>query len=269
MRSPFPGMDPYIEGYGPWRDFHAKLISEIERSLADQLPQRYFVQIEERSYVTLVEEEGKKTQPFSPDVKVTGPRVGAEGGQAVATMADPATALHEVVMEATVSDEFREAFVEIHDLEADRMLVTSIEVLSPSNKRVGSEGWRQFLRKRYSLLEAKVNVVEIDLLRGGARLPVRPPWPDSPYALLICRGERSPRARVVPAHYRERLPAIPVPLRPGDADLTLDLQPMIDAVYKRSRYRQQLDYAKPLDPPLPAADTAWLAEALKASEAKP
>jgi Protein of unknown function (DUF4058) len=24
MKSPFPGMDPYIEGTGRWEDFHAK-----------------------------------------------------------------------------------------------------------------------------------------------------------------------------------------------------------------------------------------------------
>ena len=29
MKSPFPGMDPYIEACGLWGDFHHELISEI------------------------------------------------------------------------------------------------------------------------------------------------------------------------------------------------------------------------------------------------
>ncbi|HPM84774.1 MAG TPA: DUF4058 family protein [Candidatus Anammoximicrobium sp.] len=30
MRSPFPGMAPYIEACGLWGDFHDKLIGELE-----------------------------------------------------------------------------------------------------------------------------------------------------------------------------------------------------------------------------------------------
>jgi hypothetical protein len=270
MRSPFPGMDPYIECYGPWGDFHAKLISEIERAIADQLPERYFVQIEERAYVTLVETEGKEKRPFIPDVRVTAPRGKPSRGKA-ATATRPAPPLEEgvMVMEAILTEEFREAFVEIHELQGDRDLVTGIEVLSPSNKRKDSEGWVQFQRKRATLMMGKVNIVEIDLLRAGTRMPMKQPWPDSPYTLLVGRGTESPRARVQRGHYREPLPPIHVPLRGNDADLTLDLQPMIDAVYRRSRYRQQLDYSRPLDPPLPPADAAWLAEALLSPEPKP
>ncbi len=44
MKSPFPGMDPYIEACGLWADFHDDLIAEIKRSLAARLPERYFVQ---------------------------------------------------------------------------------------------------------------------------------------------------------------------------------------------------------------------------------
>ncbi len=40
MKSPFPGMDPFIEECGLWADFHTKLIGEIERTLAVTLPER-------------------------------------------------------------------------------------------------------------------------------------------------------------------------------------------------------------------------------------
>ena len=43
MKSPFPGMDPYIEACGLWGDFHHDLISEIKHALAQAVPERYLV----------------------------------------------------------------------------------------------------------------------------------------------------------------------------------------------------------------------------------
>ncbi len=65
MRSPFPGMDPYIEARGLWGDFHHDLISEIKYALAQAAPERYLVRAGERSYVVLVEEDGKSSHPSS------------------------------------------------------------------------------------------------------------------------------------------------------------------------------------------------------------
>ena len=48
----------------------------------------------------------------------------------------------------------------------------------------------------------------------------------------------------------ERLPVIRVPLRPADADVVLDLQPLIDQCHERGRYHL-LNYRLALDPPLP------------------
>jgi hypothetical protein len=139
-------------------------------------------------------------------------------------------------------------------------------VLSPSNKERGSKGWKKYLRKRQALMLGEGSLVEIDLLRGGARLPLLQPWPASPYTLLVCRDTKGPLCRVWPAHFRRRLPAIPVPLQSPDLDVTLDLQPLLEAVYERSRYHRRIDYTKPLDPPLAEQDAAWLAEALRARQ---
>src|SRR5437764_455214 len=71
MASPFPGMDPYIEACGLWEDFHAKLIGEIERTLAPILPSRYVVRAGERSYVVLAP-TGDPAHVMLPDVaKIT------------------------------------------------------------------------------------------------------------------------------------------------------------------------------------------------------
>ncbi len=55
MRSPFPGMDPYIEVSRLWEDFHGKLIGEMERALSALVPDRYVVRTGERSYVALAQ----------------------------------------------------------------------------------------------------------------------------------------------------------------------------------------------------------------------
>jgi hypothetical protein len=70
---------------------------------------------------------------------------------------------------------------------------------------------------------------------------------------------------VWPAHFQRPLPTLPVPLDPPDADVTLELQPMIGAIYELSRYAGDIDYSRPPQPPLAEAETAWLAERLRAS----
>jgi hypothetical protein len=62
-----------------------------------------------------------------------------------------------------------------------------------------------------------------------------------------------------------------VPLVSPDPDLSLDLQPMIEAIYTRSRYYHSIDYSKPLTPPLSRPEAAWLERQLQAgtTAAKP
>jgi hypothetical protein len=259
-------MDPYIEACGLWGDFHHDLISEIKYALAKAAPERYLVRAGERSYVVLVEQEGKISRPFLPDLSVTTerrkkPSRKKEGGTALAERvfkADP------VQMRAFIEEEHREAFVEIHEATPEQRLVTSIEVLSPSNKRPHTPGWDLYLRKRQSLLLGDANLVEIDLLRGGQRMPMLDPWPDSPYTILVARAKKHDLCQVWPVYFQVRSPSIPVPLAKPDPDIPLDLQPMIDAIYERSRYERSIDYRKPLTPPLDAGETAWLKQRLQA-----
>jgi hypothetical protein len=152
---------------------------------------------------------------------------------------------------------------EIHEATAEQRLITCIEVLPPSNKRPNTPGWELYLRKRQSLLLGGKNLLEIDLLRGGERMPMLDPWPASPYAILVARARRYDRRQVWPVHIRIPSPSIPVPLAKPDPDIPLNLQPMIDAIYERSRYARSINYRKPLNPPLDAPEAAWLKEQLK------
>lgn len=275
MKSPFPGMDPFIEQQ-KWGDFHHCLITDLARTLSASLPKGFIATTEERSYIALIDEEGKRERHFNPDVKVSGPRRPAIASQppptAVAAL-DPEC----LELRAELEEEFVESFIDVYELLPERRLITSIEVLSPSNKQEGSGSWSQYLRKRQALIMGEANLVEIDLLRGGTRLPMRDPWPDSPYTLLVARKEQTPedrkhltpRCRVWKAYFDRPLPAITVPLEKPHADVVLDLQPLIDAIYLQMRYADQLDYDRPLDPPLTAKQLAWLKEQLRAREGKP
>jgi hypothetical protein len=170
-------------------------------------------------------------------------------------------------LRAFVDLEFVETFIDIYELEPERRLVTSIEVLSPSNKARGTKGWELYLRKRQALLLGEANLVEIELLRGGTRMPMLDPLPASPYYLLVARRDRAPSCRVWPAYFDRPLPPLPIPLSKPDPDIIVTLQPMIEAIYERSRYAQDIDYARPLDPPLTSEQAAWLQERLPAGRA--
>ncbi len=224
----------------------------------------------ERSYVVLGESEGKQRHPFLPDVSVTIPRgrkkTTKKGG---AALAEPACDIEPVTMRAFIQEEHREAFIEVYEMSREQRLVTSIEILSPSNKHRGSEGWELYQRKRQSLLLGDVNLVEIDLLRGGRRMPMLDPWPDSPYTFLVARAKKAQLCRVWAAHFQRPLPLLHVPLAKPDPDIPLDLQSMIDAIYQRSRYERSIAYNKPLTPPLDAAEAAWLEQQLQIRQRRP
>ena len=85
------------------------------------------------------------------------------------------------------------------------VVVTAIEVLNPSNKVPGParQGYKS---KQRDYLAARVNLVEIDLVRSGRRMPMVDPWPKSPYYLLVGREDHVPYCRVWPAYFHQPLP---------------------------------------------------------------
>jgi len=266
MKSPFPGMDPFIEGSGLWEGFHNHLINAIAESLADRIPHRYLVRAGERSYILFVESKGKVRRPFVPDVSLALTRKKSAGhGTAVA---EPGTEIEPVNLRAFIEEEHREAFIDIFETSPARgargkakagRLVTTIEVLSPVNKRPRTRGWKLYQRKRQSCLLGGVNIVEIDLVRSGERMPMVDPWPDVPYTLLVARAKEVPMCQVWPVQLLQHLPAIPVPLAKPDADVPLTLEPLIDAIYQRYRYGKSIDYSSSLTPQL-SAEEASLSE---------
>lgn len=263
MQSPFPGMDPFVEAAGLWGDFHDEMIRGIKAILQEALPATFLVRTGTRSYIMLTGEDEKDERAFLPDVHITAPRKSVSP-TAVPPPATPATTAvtDPVDLRAFISDAFEETFLDIFEAGPDRRLVTSVEVLSPSNKRRNTEGWNQYQRKRQALLLGKANLVELDLLRGGDRMPMLDPWPGSPYTVLVARKERAPRCLVWPAYFDRPLPAIPVPLEPPHPDVIIDLQPLLTTIYTRGRYHEDIDYTRSPGPPWTKEEAAWLRERL-------
>jgi hypothetical protein len=115
-----------------------------------------------------------------------------------------------------------------------------------------------------------VSLVEIDLIRGGQRVvavdleKVKQPME---FFHVVCVARQWPqmmRREVYPCPLREPLPTIRVPLRANDPDVPLALHPLIDQSYRSGRY-WLTDFRRPLDPPLPPEDAAWVEERLRAA----
>jgi hypothetical protein len=212
--SPFPGMDPYLEAH--WRDVHTTMMTYICDHIQDRLPLDLVARIDESESV---------------DVRVVEDFEDAAMGvqsQSVAVAA-PLLVLEEVPQTAR--------HVQILDLSSGERVVTAIEVLSPTNKLTVS-GREDYRRKQRDYLNAGVNLVEIDLLRGGQHVLAAALEfiPESRRRTYMMSVRSRTRTKVFGASLREPLPVIPIPLRPTDRDVSLNIQQIIDQVYDRGRY---------------------------------
>lgn len=258
MPSPFPGMDPYLEG-AAWMGFHTMLSAEIVRQLNPRLRPRYVATLNERFVLDLPESVAVEAPALHPDVGIAqreeGPAAPASGGATAAPL-QLAT-----VMPARV----RQRSVLIRDA-AQRRLVTAIEVFSPTNKQ--GIGRKQYLAKRRRLLLSDAHFMEIDLLRRGRRVPMQQPLPSAPYFVFLSRAESRPLVDVWPVQFEEPLPTVPVPLLDGDEDVPLDLQAAFHTVYDQLALDLTLDYARPPTVPVPASQRDWLEESLRSAGRK-
>ena len=273
-RSPFPGMDPYLERH--WPSVHVDLIGSSSRALNDVLPPDLIARPEQMLGIGEKDEgadddEGGgplRHRKVVPDVRVSAlAGAGMPGGAAVAARprSSAARAYGPLHLVPGSDSPLKRRRVRIFEADTNR-LVSVIEFVSPANKR--APGRRDFLRKRARLLRGGVNVVEIDLTRGG---PWRRLFGDVRLEGDVATAYRAatflPRRDgfdpwLFPVSLRDRLPELSIPLRRREEPVPLALQELIDAVYVGGRYGQTIDYAKPPHPPLAADDAAWAAALL-------
>jgi Protein of unknown function (DUF4058) len=218
MKSPFPGMDPYLERH--WGDVHHSVITYIRDWLQPRLPSDLRARMEERVYIDL---PNPQRAEYDPDVRVVERPQNSEAARPATAVAEPSTATEAEHGELLPTkpllihldiEPVTEGYIEIIDVKSGHRVVTAIELLSLANKRAG-KGRRLYLKKRKDQQSAGVNTVEIDLLRSGRRVLMVgteqiPPSDRTTYQVCVWRGSRPNLVEVYRVPLRERLPVIGV-----------------------------------------------------------
>jgi hypothetical protein len=250
MRSPFPGVDPYLEHPAYWPDFHAGFITYARDNMLDALPETYDARIEESVRLVTVESEravgARGDVTITRDMTLPRPSSGAPGTVTL----EPIVA----VLPKPVVEEVREIRIQILRL-PEREVVTVIELLSPANK--AGTGRQEYLLKRAELSAHQVNLVELDLLVGGQRVPTPEPLPPGDCFAIVSRWMPKPICEMYGWSIRHPLPRIRVPLKHPDPDILFDLGAVFETTYERGRYQRMISYSKPPHAPLSGDDMKW------------
>lgn len=261
MPSPFPGMDPYLEG-PEFGGLHSQLIAEFARQLTVVLRPRYVARMETWFSIDSLQGEerlvlggSEKTVRTYPDVAIVREDFSATVRTATAIMQAP------LELQTVMPRHLPQHRLEIRDV-AQRRVVTVIELLSASNKRGG--GHKQYLKRRSRFLRSSAHLIEIDLLRRGRRRPMRQELPEFPFFVFLSRARRRPNTQAWPIPLRSALPVVPVPLLRGDSDVPLNLQQAFDNVYDQLAYDVSTDYSKSPVIALPAEDAEWAQSRIRA-----
>jgi Protein of unknown function (DUF4058) len=265
MPSPFPGMDPYLEAH--WRDVHAALIIYARDALQSVLPSPLRARVEER--VLLETPTGLGEHPLYPGVRV----VEYSSKRGVATKAAGDIAVADPLLIDVEPEGATETFIQIIDRESGNRIVTIIEFLSPSNKYPGPNR-DEYLRKQREVCSSDTNLVEIDLNRFGSHTLAFPldhlkPQFRTPYMACVRRATRPDKAEVYRMPLAQSLGVVKIPLRPGDHDVPLALQPLVEQCYRNGGYEGTLDYGAEPDPPLVKRDKDWANELLREQGLRP
>jgi hypothetical protein len=251
-------MDPYLENPAFWSDFHATFINYWREAVADHLPDNYEARIDER--VNLVELQPERIRRFEPDVAITqGPRSPGE-----APAASGVATLEPVVVPLLIEEETRETYIQVLH-RRDRTLVAVLELLSPSNKEEPDRS--TYLARRNTLLHRDVHLVELDLLLKGQRIPLGDAYPAGQYVTLVADATRRPNCDVYAWTMRQPLPHIPIPLRPPDPAVWIDLAAVFAITYQRGRYARSIDYTQPPPVSLRGDELTWALERARSSAA--
>ena len=250
-------MDPYLERF--WNDVHGKLVTYVADRLNEELPARFRASLQDRVIIASVDDPSYAVR--YPDVAVVEAPFGSSAAPAARSQGTAVRGFHVVRYRMEPLTQYS---IEIIDSQSREKVVTAIEMLSPENKRPG-DGMRKFEEKQEDYRRANISRINIDLLREGHRFFEFPaqllkPEQVKPYYVTIYRANKPGECEFYAIDLRDPLPVIGIPLRAEDRDVHLDLQPLIEHVYRTGRF--PIDYDEPCDPPLKGDDATWTRELL-------
>jgi Protein of unknown function (DUF4058) len=260
QRSPFPGMDPYLEYPAFWSSFHTRLMVAIAEAIEPQLSPQYYVDVESRTYQG--DESGSDLLIGIPDAIVAARQLDKAAPtrssvEDTVVVTQPRPELVEVPMPIEV----KERYLEVREMGTDQV-ITVIELLSPKNKRQG-EGRMAYEKKRRLILGSETHLVELDLLRGSKPMTILGMRSLYSYRVLISRSQDRPKAELYGITLQQPLPSFPIPLKPDEPEPIVPLQVVFERLYERLRYGTRIDYHQPVPPPkLAQPDQQWVDELL-------
>ncbi len=254
MPSPFPGMNPYLEHPDRWSTAQNRLIVALADFLTPELLPKYQVDIEKRIYEVI----GLNTLLVGrADVSVQQSKDFTQAERiatGVSAIAQP------IKVSLPMPEEVREAYLEVKEV-ATQAVITTIEILSPTNKR--GNGREKYENKRQQVLNSQTHLVEIDLLREGKPLPTGGDEITSDYRILVSRSDQRPIADLYAFNVPDAIPLFPLPLKIGDIGPIVNLKELLEGVYERSGYDYFINYGGEVIPPLAINQANWLDQLLQ------
>jgi hypothetical protein len=259
MAVSFPGMNPYLEHPDRWSAVHNRLIIAIADALTPQLLPKYQVDIEKRIYEIL---NSDLSLIGRSDVTVQDRREPQSSSNRLTSTLPTSQPLR---VNVPMVEEVRETYLEVREV-ATKRVITTLEILSPSNKK--GQGRQQYEDKRQRVFTSQTHLVEIDLLREGTPLPVLGTTAQSHYRILVSRANQRPIADLYLFNLQDTIPIFSLPLQPDDQEPAVDLKPLLEDVYSRAGYDYFIDYSVDPTPELSATDQTWLDQVLKQNGAR-
>ena len=261
-KSPFPGMDPFVERNPTWEDLHGWFIRELVRQIVPAVRRVGLeVGVERTVYrrdpdagMMLIGEPDFLSFQESINSGATWNRTG--GGVAVA---EP-QAVHEVVLEDDEHAIHKQDFLVVREeLRGFVRVVAVAELLSPANKSGTYAALYQ--EKRQHFLASQSHFLEIDLLRDGAN-PSRdrfPELPRTPYFIFLARKNGLGwNEEGFPVRLQEPLPTIGLPLTLDRPILPLDLQAAFESAFNLSAFVSDRLYGELPGPALSSEDQTFV-----------
>lgn len=259
MPSPFPGMDPFLEHPAVFPGFHDSFITYLRETLQARLPDPYYAEIGDRVWVEV------SYRRVGPDVNVLRPAApdSFAGKGAVAL----AQATRSQAVEVSVpQDEVREPFLQIFSRFEGERVISTVEILSPTNKSRGSPGRELYLRNQREILSSRTNLVEIDLLLRGEHTTAVPrdiaeaKAGKFDYHVCAHRFVDLEDYIVYPIRMEDKLPEVAIPLLPQDPPVPIDLQLVFQRAYDTGPYHRRIRYqSEQPEPPLEPEREKWAA----------
>lgn len=220
IKSPFPGVDPYLQKH--WADVHHRFIQYSCDAMQGERPDGLMSRVETRVFV----EEFERIRSIAPGTRILEWR--SANGHHALEEADGSIATAESRVFLFEADETTEGFIEIREADGGKV-VTIIEFHSPANKAGGVE---TYLQKQSHVMQSETSLVEIDLIRGGQRVlamsdaPIPAEWANGSLALAR-KGWEGRQFTLYHMPLRKHLSPLPIPLRYGEKPVVLDLKPFM------------------------------------------